>query len=181
MDRSSTTLARELATAVAEQAAGTPYAVTPTDLGFTVGVDLADAEWYGVLNRAGLRRTFVHHVRVRESDRSFSITDESRTLHWVAGVPRFAASLQVSKGRFIQFGSERVWAFDEHGRFGVQAAYRFDAREGRDLVEGVAQGLGLRQRRGAAELVGTIMALVAVAGLVIGGIVTLVLLALGYR
>lgn len=173
--------AREFAAAVAKTAEGTPYVVTPTEKGFDVGVNIVDAEWFGLLDRAGMRRTFVHHVAVRESDGSFSITDESRSVRWVAGVPRFAASAQFAQGRIIQFGAERVWAFDAHGDFGVQAEYRFNAREGRDLIEGVAQQLELRQRRGAIERGALFLALLVPVGFVIGAIVTVILLALGYR
>ncbi|WP_182525652.1 hypothetical protein [Nocardioides dongkuii] len=174
-------LAREFAAAVARTAEGTPYVVTPTETGFDVGIDIVDAQWFGVLNKSGLHKTFVHHVAVRESDRSFTITDESRTVEWVAGVPQLTGSVQVMKGRIKEFGARKVWAFDEHGSFGVQADFQFGSEEGRDLVVGVAQQLGLTSRRGTAEKVGLGMALFTVVGLLIGGIVAIVLFALGYR
>jgi hypothetical protein len=172
-------VAREFAAAVAQTAEGTPYVVTPTEQGFDVGLNVVDAEWFGLLSKAGLRKTCVHHVRVRESDRSFSITDDLRTVEWVAGVPGLSGSAEVVRGRVIEFGAAKVWAFDEHGDFGVQADYRFGSQEGRDLIEGVAQQLELSSRRGLEERIGIGFALFAVGGLVIGGLVVLVLLALG--
>jgi hypothetical protein len=126
-------------------AEGTPYVVTETEKGFDVTLDVVDAQWYGVLNKAGVKRVFSHHVRWLGDD-AYSITDESRSLEWVAGAPRIAASAAVMKGRIIQFGARKVWAFDAQGHFGVQAEYRFDSREGRDLIEGVAAQLGLKGR-----------------------------------
>jgi hypothetical protein len=109
----------------------------------------------------------------------FSITDEARTLEWVAGTPRIAASAGVTKGRVISFSREKVWAFDEHGNFGVQADYRFNSEEGRGLIETVAKRLGLEQRRGTEEKIGMFFAALAIGGLLIGGIVVGILALLG--
>jgi hypothetical protein len=62
------------------------------------------------------------------------------------------------------------------GTFGVQAEYRFNSEEGRHLIEGAAQPLGLRQRRGTAEKLGLIFGAVAIGGIVLGGVVMLILL-----
>jgi hypothetical protein len=61
------------------------------------------------------------------------------------------ASAERQHGRVIELGAQKVWAFDEHGRFGVQADCSFGSEEGPDLVTGIASQLGLRLRRGAAE------------------------------
>jgi hypothetical protein len=114
-----------------------------------------------------------------QGDGVFSITDESRRLEWVAGTPRLAASAEVTKGRIIQLSRQKVWAFDEHGNFGVQADYRFSSEEGRSLIEAVAKQLGLEQRRGTEEKIGMFFAALAIGGLVIGGIVVAILGLLG--
>jgi hypothetical protein len=159
-------------------AEGTPYRVTKTDDGFDVALDIVDAQWYGLFNKAGLKRLFIHHVEFKD-DGVFSITDEARTLEWVAGTPRIAASAGVTKGRVISFSREKVWAFDEHGNFGVQADYRFNSEEGRGLIETVAKRLGLEQRRGTEEKIGMFFAALAIGGLLIGGIVVGILALLG--
>jgi hypothetical protein len=159
-------------------AEGTPYTVTKTDDGFDVALDIVDAQWYGVFNKAGLKRLFIHHVDFK-GEGVFSITDESRALEWVAGTPRISASAAVTKGRIIGFSKQKVWAFDEHGNFGVQADYRFSSDEGRGLIEGVARQLGLEQRRGTEEKIGMFFAALAIGGLVIGGIVVGILALLG--
>jgi hypothetical protein len=163
---------------VHDAAEGTPYTVTDTDDGFDVALDIVDAQWYGLFNKAGLKRTYVHHVKLKGDD-AFSITDESRDVEWVAGTPRIAASLEVNRGRIISFSKQKVWAFDEHGNFGVQADYRFNSEEGRALVEGVAKQLGLKQRRGMEEKIGLFFAVLAIGGLVIGGIIVGILALLG--
>lgn len=156
--------------AVAAAAAGTPYVVEATEQGFDVRLDVADAAWFGLFDKAGLSRVHVHHVVVRD-DGSYSITDDVRAVDWVAGVPRTAATAERVRGRVIALGREKVWAFDAQGRFGPQADFRFDSEEGRELVTGVAGQLGLRSRRGTEERIGLVFA--------VGTLVALVLLGLG--
>ncbi len=163
--------AREFARRVREVTEGTPYTVQETDAGFDVTLDIVDATWFGLFNKASLTRVYVHHVAVPEAG-VYSVTDESRTVEWVAGVPSAGRAERVH-GRVKELGAQKVWAFDEHGRFGVQADYRFGSEEGRDLISGVARELGFRSRRGAAEraglvvgVIGAVGALVAVVGVV---------------
>jgi hypothetical protein len=152
---------------------GTPYVVRETDTGFDVTLDVVDAQWYGILNKAGLQKVYTHHVSVPEPG-VYSVTDDSRTVEWVAGVPRIAGSAERTVGRVKEFGFQKVWAFDEHGSFGVQADYRFNSEEGRQLLTGVADQLGLRQRRGAAERTGLVFAVVGGAGALLAVVVVLV-------
>lgn len=158
---------------------GTPYVVTPTAEGFDVSLDVVDAQWFGLFNKAGLRTVFVHHVAVPEPG-VLTITDDARSVEWVAGTPRVAATAERQHGRVKELGAQKVWAFDEEGRFGVQADYRFGSEEGRDLVTGVAQQLGLELRRGGAERIGLWFGIVAGVGAVLVVVVNLVLLLTGY-
>lgn len=167
--------AHELASRVRQVAEGTPYVVHETDSGFDVTLDIVDATWFGLFNKASLTRVYVHHVAVPEPG-VYTVTDESRTVEWVAGVPS-AGSAERVHGRVKELGAQKVWALDEHGRFGVQADYRFGSEEGRDLVAGVARELGFTRRRGTAERVGLIVgviggvgALVAVVAVVVAGL-----------
>ena len=41
---------------------GTPYVVRETDAGFDVTLDIVDAQWFGILNKAGLSKVYTHHV-----------------------------------------------------------------------------------------------------------------------
>jgi hypothetical protein len=157
---------------------GTPYVVTETDQGFDVTLDIVDAQWFGVFNKAGLSKVYTHHVAVPEAG-TYTVTDESREVEWVAGTPRTAASGERISGRVKEFGVQKVWAFDEHGRFGVQADYRFNSEEGRDLLTGVANELGLKLRRGGAEKVGLYVGAFAAVGVVITLVVLLVALLTG--
>lgn len=154
-----------------EQAAeGTPYVVTQTEGGFDVTLDIVDAQWFGLFNKAGLQKVYIHHVAVPEPG-VYTVTDDSRTVEWVAGVPRTAGSAERVYGRVKEFGVQKVWAFDEHGQFGVQADYRFNSEEGRDLVTGVADQLGLTSRRGGAEKVGLYVGIAAAALAVVAAII----------
>ena len=162
---------QEFAGRVREVTEGTPYAVHETDGGFDVTLDIVNATWFGLFNKASLARMYVHHVALPE-DGIYTVTDESRTVEWVAGVPTVGRCERVH-GRVKELGAHKVWAFDEHGRFGVRADYRFSSEEGRDLIKGAAHQLGLKSRRGTSErvglavgLIGAIGALVAVVGVV---------------
>jgi hypothetical protein len=159
--------------AMQEAAAGTPYAVTPTETGFDVGLDVVDAQWYGLINKAGLTKTYVHHVKVDE-DGTYSVTDDMRTLNWVAGVPRLAVSGSRTVGRVKEFSFQKTWALDEHGQVAKVVDYTFNSEEGRQLVTTVGAHLGLEQVRGTAEKIGIWFAVVALVGCLITVIVLLV-------
>lgn len=168
--------AEELRRRVEQAAAGTPYAVTPTERGFDVAIDVVDAQWFGLFDKAGLSKHYTHHVAV-PGDGSYTITDDARSIRWVAGVPQVKGSAERQLGRVKELGVQKVWAIGEDGRFGQVVDFRFSSEEGRDLVTGVADQLGLRQRRGAAERIGLAFALVAgvltVVGLVVMGALAL--------
>jgi hypothetical protein len=160
----------EFLAAVQQAAAGTPYAVTPTDAGFDVALNIVDAEWYGLFNKAGLSKAYTHHVSVPE-DSTYSITDDAREVEWVAGTPRVSATASRQVGRVKEFGVQKVWAFDENGKFGKVVDYRFNSEEGRDLITLIADNLGLKQERGTAEKIGLYVGLGTIAALLICGIV----------
>jgi len=164
----------EFLTLVRQAADGTPYVVTETERGFDVTIDIVDATWFGVLNKAGLAKVYTHHVAMTGDD-AYTVTDDTRTVEWVAGVPQVRGSVERVQGRVKEFGVLKVWAFDKRGRFGVQADYRFNSEEGRNLVNGVAQQLELAEKLGAAEKTGLIVGLVAAAGSVITVIVLIVM------
>jgi hypothetical protein len=160
----------EFLAAVQQAAAGTPYAVTPTDGGFDVALNIVDAQWYGLFNKAGLSKAYTHHVSVPE-DGTYSVTDDAREVEWVAGTPRVSATASRQVGRVKEFGVQKVWAFDENGQFGKVVDYRFNSEEGRDLITLIADNLGLKQERGTAEKIGLYVGLGTIAALVVCGIV----------
>ena len=155
---------------------GTPYTVRRTSQGFDLGLDLADAQWYGLFNKAGLRKSYVQHVKVTGD--SFSVTADSSEVRWEAGHPRIAATATRELGRRIEFGHEKIWAIREDGTVGRVVDYSFSSEEGRDLVSVVGKSLGLTQRAGGAEKIGLYAALsVPVLGLLCGLVVLVLWLA----
>lgn len=168
-----TTDRERLREAVQQAAEGTPYAVSPTADGFDVALDVADARWYGLLEKAGLKKTCVHHVHVTESG-SYSITDDSRELEWVAGTPRLGARAVRQTGRVKEISFRKTWAFNEQGKPAKVVDYRFSSEEGRSMVTAAAKGLGLRQVRGTTEKVAIGFAVVGAVGAVITVVVLLV-------
>ncbi len=157
---------------VAEAARETPYGVSATPRGFDVALKIADAQWYGLFNKAGLRKTYIHHVAV-EGD-TYTISDDSREVRWVAGVPRLAVRASRQYGRLIQVGAEKVFALDENGRLSRAVDYRYDSEEGCQLVTLVGREMDLRQKQPTSVRIGIAMAVFAVGGLVLLGLGTLV-------
>jgi hypothetical protein len=134
----------EFSDAVAAAARDTPYTVAETKKGFVVRLDVANAQWWGLYNRAGLRKTF--RWRVTERKNYFTITDEQVELRWSAGVPALGGALQGQAGRILTLQREKIWALSDRGRVEPVVDYKFNSREGRDLIRLVAQQRGLKER-----------------------------------
>lgn len=73
-------------------AQGTPYVVKATDDGFDVRVDVADAQWYALVYKEGLRKIFTHHVALDEAKGSYTVTDDAYDLEWQPAQTSAAAS-----------------------------------------------------------------------------------------
>jgi hypothetical protein len=165
------TVASDFRARVEQAVEGTPYVVRTTDAGFDLTIDVVDAQWWGLLNRAGLRSVCTQHVTFPRAG-TFTVVDDIRTVEWSAGRPTYG-SVSGFRGRVVGVKREKIWALDDHGRFGVVADYTFRPQEGRDLLEAVGRQLGLRQRRGTSEAIGLYVGLAGA----IGALITLVVLA----
>lgn len=135
----------EFRDAVAAAAQGTPYTVVDTKKGFDLQLDIANAQWWGLYNRAGLRKSFRWRVVERKS--YFTITDRQVDVRWRAGAPSFGASIEMQGGRIFSFSRQKIWALSDRGRIEPVVDYRFNSREGRDLIRLVARQLGLKERQ----------------------------------
>ncbi|MBU9767025.1 hypothetical protein FR943_24710 [Mycobacterium sp. TNTM28] len=131
--------------AVAAATQGTPYCVVTTQKGFDVQLDIVNAQWWDLYNRAGLRKSFRWRVTERKS--SFTITDRQINVAWRGGVPGFGATMEVQGGRIFSFSRQKIWAISDHGRVQPVVDYRFNSREGRDLIRLVARQQGLKERQ----------------------------------
>ncbi|BBY09074.1 hypothetical protein [Mycobacterium noviomagense] len=163
----------EFRDAVAAAAQGTPYIVDDTKKGFDVKLDIANAQWWGLYNRAGLRKSFRWRVVERKS--YFTITDRQVDVTWRAGVPAIGASVQVQGGRVFSFSRQKIWALSDRGRIEPVVDYRFNAREGRDLIRMVARQLGLKERQPLSFKIPLAMVVATSAFFAIYGLVLLVL------
>ncbi len=150
--------------AVAAAAAGTPYTVVQHKHGFDVQLDTASAQWWELFARVKMRRSFRWRVRERSDGRIFTITDRQIDVDWRAGVPSLAApssfgsgwnwstlswdgEFSFQTGRIIEFSRQNIWALSDQGRIEQVVDYRFNAREGRDLIRLVAKRQGLKERQ----------------------------------
>ncbi|WP_241473849.1 hypothetical protein [Mycolicibacterium neoaurum] len=134
----------EFRDAVAKAVENTPYAIEDTKNGFIVELDVVDARWWTIFAREGLTSSFSWRVTERRS--SFTIYDRKIAMDWVAGVPRLSGLLEYQGGRIVGFAREKIWALSDQGVIQPVVDYKFNAREGRDLLRLVAKELGLRER-----------------------------------
>ena len=138
---------------------------------------MADAKWLTLLRRQGLRTTVRHIVRVRPERRTFTITDDVRSLDWEAGLdggrPVLSGSASRTYGRTIALGRGKVWAWDEKLRYGKVLDYTLDTEESRALIRTAARQLGYRERM--PPVVRFALAMAVLGGG--GAVVTLVVLA----
>ena len=130
--------------AVVHAAEGTPYEVFDTEKGFEVQLRLSDARWRDVFGTAGLRRTFCWKVREHRS--YFTITDSDSSVRWRVGVPGLAVSMSKQSGRIFSLSRTKIWGLGPDGAIVPVADYRFNSREGRDLIRLAARQLGLTER-----------------------------------
>lgn len=150
--------------AVAAAAAGTPYTIVPSKHGFDVQLDTANAQWWELFARVKMRRSFRWRVRERSDGHTFTITDRQVDIDWRAGVPSLAApasfgsawnwstlswdgEFRFQTGRIIGFSRQNIWALSDRGRVEQVVDYKFNAREGRDLIRLVARQQGLKERQ----------------------------------
>ena len=166
-------VAATLESRVRQALAGRSYTVTSVPGGFDVVLDLADAQWWGLFNRAGLRKSISHEVRVDGT--RYVVTDLEREVEWVAGAPRLAASGTWRRGRIRSAGFNKTYAFDDDLRAAKVVDYSYSSEEARRVVVAEAEALGLRLRKSVEETIATVVAALTVVGLLVGGLVVLVL------
>ena len=128
---------------VAQATEGTPYTVVRTNLGFNVELDLGDRQWVDVFGRAGLRRTYRWEVTEKKS--KYTINDVGVAVRWSAGVPGIGMSASGQSGRIFSFSRQNIWAVGPDGGIRPVAEYRFNSREGRDVIRLAAKQLGLKE------------------------------------
>lgn len=159
--------------AVAVAAQGTPYTVVDTKKGFDLQLDVANAYWWDVFSRAGLTSTF--RWRVVEHPSYFTVTDGKVRMKFAAGVPRLAFSWDTQSGRIPAFTRKTVWALSDRGRIEPIANYRFNSREGRDLIRLVAQEFGLKEHQPWSVKLALAAVLATPVGFAIYGLIQLVI------
>jgi hypothetical protein len=173
--------------AVRAKAEGTPYVVERTDTGFDVRLDLADARWFDLMHKRGLRTAYTHHVRLDEAEHALTITDDMRSVEWRAGGdvghggvrPVVAAQAQRAMGRFHEVSFRKEYGLSEDGHLGEVVSYSFSSKEGLTLVREPAKELGWTEHMPAAAKVGLVFGIIGGVGGLAAVVVVLVFLALG--
>lgn len=146
-----------------------PYIVTPTDVGFDLKIDIVDAKWWGILNRAGLKWSYVHHVNVIDST-TYKVIDETVKVTWSAGVPSAQYSYEKTYGRSYNIAFGAAYAFNDNLKLAEVYNFKFNSEEGRQMLKAAAKSLGMKEKLPWPVLVGAIVALGTLALLVLSGI-----------
>ena len=173
---------REFVSRVRELADGSPYVVEETASGCDVKLDIANAQWYTLMAKEGIDKTFTFHVRLDESAGTLSVTDDSQEVSWEAGAegqppqPTVRKSGTRTVGRVHEFSTRKTWAWGEDGEYGKQVDYAFSSGEGRALIDKVAEEQGWNSTMGGAEKVGLYVAIGAVVLVIVIVILLVVLL-----
>ncbi|WP_026820714.1 hypothetical protein [Arthrobacter castelli] len=159
---------------------GTPYVVEPSEDGFTLTLDLVDAQWWTLYQRNGLRKVFTHTVTIDEPEKKYTIGDESRTLSWVAGaaageqVPRLSADAETFTGRSIEMGTRKEWGLTDQGVPAKVVDYSFDTAEAHSIIRSVFEPRGYTERLPAAARGALYFAIGVVGAMILAGLVILV-------
>lgn len=152
----------------------TPYTVTPTEKGFDLKVDIVDAKWWGVLNRAGMTKAYIHHVSVPDPQ-TYEVTDAYVDVEWSAGVPSAHYTQEHASGRVYKKSFDVAYAFNEDHKLEKIYSYTFDSEESRKLLKDAAKSLGMKERMGATEKIGLAVGLGTIAALIVAGLVLLII------
>ncbi|GAA4669639.1 hypothetical protein [Nocardioides nanhaiensis] len=179
------TSAAALADAVRRATAETPYTVVDeTPGGFAVQIDVADQQWWTLLHRKSLRKSFKHVVAVHEAAGTYTVTDQSLEVAWEAGAdvsgglprPTLQGSVSAERGLLVEKSFRKEYGVDDQGEVGAVVDYSFDSREGNRLIDAQARQLGLSKKLNPTAKVGLVVAGAVLLGLLVSGIVLVVLL-----
>ncbi|VXC33482.1 hypothetical protein [Nocardioides sp. AX2bis] len=173
-----TSAQHELCRQVEERAPAAGYTLARCEDGFDLDRDLTAltraTEVRGSGRGAGRTsdRSLRHEVRFAPDD-VYSVTDVDQQTR--RGPGRVSRSSRRGRQTGTSVSATYVW---RDGRFRRTGGHRVDLAAGRKLVEEVAAGLPLTQRRGTAERVGIAGAVLALVALVVVGVVMALLLLL---
>lgn len=81
----------------------------------------------------------------------------------------------------MSFTREKIWALSDRGRIEPVVDYKFNSREGRDLIRLVARQLGLKERQPLSVKFVWLCVLITPAFFAVYGVVYLVMQLLGAR
>lgn len=154
----------------------TPYVITPTDTGFTMSINIADAKWYTLLYKNGLKKVFTIDAKLDESKHSAQTTDTLYELDWQGGAdagtvaPRLGGQIKVQKGEVWSYQAGKQYGVSEDGKVGETASYSFSSSEAKKWLDtqlkeaGWHRTLG-KEAKGAAIVAGLTIAILVIAGL----------------
>lgn len=90
---------------------------------------IVDARWYGIFEKAGLKKVFKILMKLDEQAREVRAVDQEWSVEWSAGVPSLSLAAELSRGQFKEIEFGMGFAFTEQGSFGEVYRYKFSTAE----------------------------------------------------
>lgn len=171
-----------LIAALQQRAQNTPYLITATDTGFRLELNIADASYYTLMYKVGVKRAFRIEAKVNNGNKTVQTTDILTKIDWQAGdtpgqfTPRVSWRGSITRGEIYEFGTRKDLGVSNEGAPGVTVNYTYSTTEAKQWLSTQLKELGWKRTMGLEAKIGLVMGLVAIAGLIIGAFVVLGLL-----
>jgi hypothetical protein len=108
-----------------------PYQIKPAEnTDFELTWKIADARWFGVFAKEGLKQTYRAYIYLDEAKSTVRLWQAVDSVEWVAGAPKVHFQKEFFRGKVIYQKSYGVqYGVKEDKSFGKVYEYRFDIND----------------------------------------------------
>ena len=146
-----------------------PYKVTANGDVVTIELDLADAKWYTIFQKNGLKESYKIIITLDDAKKQAQVATETYSVEWSAGVPTLGARMSIQKGKQIGFKFGAEAGIIEDGSIGQVYKYSLNSFEILSQIKKIITDAGWKQAMSGSQKGGVIV-----------GIVTLILLIVAF-
>ena len=146
-----------------------PYKVTANGDVVTIELDLADAKWYTIFQKNGLKESYKIIITLDDAKKQAQVATETYSVEWSAGVPKLGARMSIQKGKQIGFKFGAEAGIKEDGSIGQAYKYSLNSFEILSQIKKIITDAGWKQAMSGNQKGGVIV-----------GIITLVLLIVAF-
>lgn len=144
-----------------------PYKVTTSGNIVTIEIDLADAKWYTLFQKNGLKKTYKVVIELKDATKTAVVSTEEYELSWEAGIPKIGARLNIAKGKqfTLQYGAAA--GIREDGTVGKVYEYSLNSVELLGKIGDIIKAAGWKQGMSQNQKGGLIVGIVVVVLLIV--------------